>query len=363
MKNVAKVVAVVLAFVLCFAMLVQAEEPAAGGEVVYDGPEMTLSFSFSSTEEQCIVYTHACEMITERTGGKVQFDNYFGGSLAAASDALDACGTGLADMADITLTNTPDRFPYSQQVTGYPFLGFSSFCMAADVMREFIPNNEYCMAEFEAANIYPLFFTGVWGTAISMADDVAITSPEDLAGKKVMVSLSPTESIFVNNAGGTPVAQPPTEMYQNFSSGLIDGAFYGLYLVKIFGALDLVKHVTMLEYSFTTGCRVAGINLDLWNSFTPELQQIFKECWGSEEEWDVATNYWNTSDQSHLDRCAELGIPVTYVTGDDMTPWVEAAKPLGDAQMQDLYDAGKEHVFEVLDALNEAIENYDGEWK
>ena len=46
-----------------------------------------------------------------------------------------------------------------------------------------------------------------------------------------------------------------------------------------------------------------------------------------------------------------------------MKPWIEAAKPLGDAKMQELYDAGNTHVFEVLDALNEAIDNYDGEFK
>ena len=362
MKKIAKAIALVLACVLCFAMFVQAEEPAAGNEVVYDGPEMTLSFSFSSSEELSIVYTHACEMITERTGGKVQFDNYFSGSLAAAAEALDACGTGLADMADITLTNTPDRFPYSQQVTGYPFLGFTSFCMAADVMRNFIPNNEYCMAEFEAANIYPLFFTGVWGTAVVMADDTEVISPDDLAGKKLMVS-SPTEAMFLTNAGGTPVAQPPTEMFQNFQSGLVDGSIYGLYICDIFGALELAKHVSMLENSFTTGCRVAGINLDTWNSFTPELQQIFIECFNSEEEWDLACDYWIKSDQDHLDNCEAWGIPVVEVKGEDMKPWIEAAKPLGDAKMQELYDAGNEHVFEVLDELNAAIEAYDGPWK
>ena len=360
MKKLAKVIGVVLACVLCFAMIVQAEEPA--GEVVYDGPEMTLSFSFSSSEEFSVVYTNACKMITERTGGKIQFDNYFSGSLASAADALDACGTGLADLADITLTNTPDRFPYSQQVTGYPFLRFNSFNMAADVMRHFIPENEYCMAEFEEANIYPLFFTGVWGTAVVMKDDVEVTTPEDLAGKKLMVS-SPTEAMFLTNAGGTPVAQSPTEMFQNLQSGLIDGSIYGLYICDIFGALELAKHVSMLENSFTTGCRVAGINLDLWNSFTPELQQIFLDCFHSDEVWDFATNYWIEQDELHLVNCENWGIHVIDVKGDDMLPWIEAAKPLGDAKMQELYDAGNEHVFEVLDALNAAIEAYDGPWK
>ena len=362
MRKIAKLLGVLLACVLCFAMIAQAEPAGEAGEVVYDGPEMTLSFSFSSNEELSIVYTNPCKMITERTGGKVQFDNYFSGSLAPAADALDACGTGLADMADIRLTNTPDRSRYSQQVTGYPFLGFTSFCMAADVMREFIPNNEYCMAEFEAANIFPLFFTGVWGTAVVMKDDEEILSPEDLAGKKMMVS-SPTEAMFLTNAGGTPVPQPPTEMFQNFQSGLVDGSIYGLYICDIFGALELAHHVSMLENSFTTGCRVAGINLDLWNSFTPELQQIFIECFNSPEEWDLATEYWIKSDQDHLDNCEKWGIHVVDVKGDDMKPWIEAAKPLGDAKMQELYDAGNTHVFEVLDALNEAIDNYDGEFK
>lgn len=359
MKRLAKVVGIVLALVMMLQTVAFAGE---GSELVYEGPEMTLSFSFGSGEEVMKIYVDVCERISERTGGKVKFDYYYGGSLAAAAEALDACGSGLADLADITLTNTPDRFPYSQQVTGYPFLGFTSFNMAADIMRRFIPSNEYCMAEFDAANIVPLFFTGVWGTSVVTRDDSVITTPADLAGKKMMVS-SETEARFLIDAGGTPISQPPTEMYSAMQNGVTDGIIFGLYVIDIFGALQLAKNVSVLEKSFTTGCRAFCINKDLWDSFDPVLQQIFTEEFGGEELWNTATAYWLEQDQMHLDNCEEWGIPVVNITGEDMDAWVEMAKPYGEAKMQELYDAGNEHVYEVLDELNAAIENYDGEWK
>ena len=46
-----------------------------------------------------------------------------------------------------------------------------------------------------------------------------------------------------------------------------------------------------------------------------------------------------------------------------MKPWQEKAQPLGDKALQELYDAGNEHTFEVFDALQNTIANYDGKFK
>lgn len=379
MKRIAKVLSLVLAFMLAVAMLAacggskagQASGSSAGsggekptyvdtGE--YTGPPMEIVFSFASSENFCSLYTSVEERITARTGGKVTFVNYFGGSLASATESLDACGTGMCDMADITLTNFKDRFPYSQQVNEYPFLGYTSLAMATEVMNQFIPNNEYCMAEFDAANIHPVFFVGVWGTSLVMRDKVDIKVPQDLSGKKIMAT-SDIENNFLLAAGATPVAQPPTEMYSCMQNGVIDGAMMGLYVTNIFGALQLSKSVYMLENSFTTGLRTFAINKDLWESFTPELQEIITDEFNNETFWTEAKKFWDDQDQSHLDDCEEWGIPVTWIEGEDMNPWKEMAKPFGDEKLQALKDAGNEHVFEVFDQLNDTIENYNGRFK
>lgn len=379
MKRIAKVLSLLLALALAIAALAACGGSDGGGAASgtagsggeqptyvdtgeYTGDPMEIVFSFASSENFCSLYVDVEKRITERTGGKVTFLNYFGGSLASATESLDACGSGMCDMADITLTNFKDRFPYSQQVNEYPFLGYKSLAMAVDVMNEFIPNNEYCMAEFDKANIHPVFFVGVWGTSLVMRENVDIKVPQDLAGKKIMAT-SDIENEFILAAGGTPVAQPPTEMYSCMQNGVIDGVMIGLYVTNIFGALQLAKSVYMLENSFTTGLRVFAVNKDMWESFTPDLQAIFEDEFSNETFWTEAKKFWDDQDQGHLDDCEEWGIPVTWIEGADMDPWKEMAKPFGDAKLQALKDAGNEHVDEVFAELTAAIDNYDGRFK
>lgn len=64
--------------------------------------------------------------------------------------------------------------------------------------------------------------------------------------------------------------------------------------------------------------------------------------------------------QSHLDDCAEWGIPITRIEGDEMQVWVDALKPYGDDLLKQLSDKGYTEVYNVLDFINESIENYDG---
>ena len=106
--------------------------------LTYTGPEMELTVNLSSSEQLATIYVDALNRITERTGGKVTFVIYYSNSLMAPPEALDGLGSGLADISDVTLTNFPDRFVYTQQVTSYPFLGFTSLAMAADVMNDVI---------------------------------------------------------------------------------------------------------------------------------------------------------------------------------------------------------------------------------
>ena len=339
-------------------------EPSAepgGDELVYDGPEIEYTVNLNSSEDQAVIYTDVFERISARTGGKVTFIYYYSGSLLSASEALDGLGAGMCDFSDVTLTNFPDQFPYTQQVISYPFLEFHSFNMAAEIINDVIYDNELMMAEFEANNIYPMFLLGVWGTSMVMADDVEITTPDTVAGMKLVTS-DPIFSKFLTDIGATPVNQPPTEYFSCLSNGVADGIVNGLYVVNIFGALAPAKVVYMFENSFTTGVRALSANGDTWAAMDPVLQQIFMEEMQGEELWEDGVAFWAASDQQHLDDAAEYGIPVKYVEGEDMQAWIDALKPYGDAELEDLYNQGYTEVYNVLEFWQDAIANYDGEY-
>ena len=328
-------------------------------DTTYDGPAVEYTVNLSSTEERCQSYLQAFAKITERTDGKVTFQCNYSGSLMAASETLDGLGVGIADFSDVALQNYTDQFPYCQQVLSYPFLGIHSLAMGAEVISEVIPNTPAMLGEFEQYNIHPLSYTTVWGTAIACADDIEITTPESVKGKK-FVTDAVVLSQFMNDVGITPVNQPVTEFYSSMTNGIADGLINALNVINIFGGLQPAKHVYLFENSATTGLQTFCVNMDTWNAMDENLRQIFVEEFSSEDYWNFQFDYWAVNDQSHLDDAAAWGIPVETISGADMQAWVDGMKPYGDNMLKELESKGYTECYAVLDAINEGIANYKG---
>ncbi|NLL45587.1 MAG: TRAP transporter substrate-binding protein DctP [Clostridiales bacterium] len=333
--------------------------PASVEGLVYDGPAMELTVNFSSTEANQKPFVDAFDRITERSGGKITFVIYYSNSLLSPGEALDGLGSGVCDISDITMANFPERFVYSQQVMSYPFLGFTSIAMASDVMNRNFFKNELMMNEFKATNIHPLFFLGVWGTSMVFKNPTEISTPDTVSGLK-LVTDNRILTQFLADKGATPVGLPPTEFYSSLSNNVVDGLINGIHVINIFGALSIAKSVYLFERSFATGCRAICINNDVWSSFDDTLKQIFTEELLGEQLREEAVEHWTKSDQSHLDDCAEWNIPITRIEGEQMQAWVDALKPYGDEQLKQLSDKGYTEVYNVLEFINDAIENYDG---
>ena len=314
----------------------KAEEPA---ELKYDGPAQDFVVNFTSAEQQNPIYIAAFNRITEKTDGKITFTFYYSGSLMDAASTMDGLGAGMADFSDVTLTNFKDQFPYTQQVLSYPFMGFTSMAMAADVIQDTVHANDVMMKEFTDVNIYPIIFNAVWGTTMALADDVAVSTPDTVKGLKLGTD-DPNLSKFLNSVGGR-----------------LDEANR---IMDIFGGLQPSKHVYMFENSASTSARCIAANLDTWNGLDDTLKAIFTEELTGDQYWKESVDYWTVSDQKHLDDAKGWGIPVDYITGDAMQAWVDGVRPYGDEMLQALRDRGCDKTDEVLKIWEDAIANYSG---
>jgi len=340
----------------------KAEEPAAApsyADLKYDGPAQDFVVNFTSAEQQNPIYIQAFNRITEKTDGKITFTFYYSGSLMAAAETMDGLGAGMADFSDVTLTNFKDQFPYTQQVLSYPFMGFTSMAMAADVIQETVHANDMMMKEFTDVNIYPIIFNAVWGTTMALADDIAVSDPASVKGLKLGTD-DPNLSKFLNSVGATPTFVIPPDYYSSITSGVVDGVINGMNVINIFGGLQPSKHVYMFEKSASTSARCIAANLDTWNNMDDTLKAIFTEELTGDQYWEESVEYWTVSDQKHLDDAAGWGIPVDTISGADMQAWVDGVRPYGDETLQALRDRGCDKTDEVLKIWEDAIANYSG---
>ncbi len=60
------------------------------------------------------------EQLMEKSDGRLSLDIYSGGSLCAPGDVLDACLTGIADIAFTYTATSPGRFPVSS-IIDHPY--------------------------------------------------------------------------------------------------------------------------------------------------------------------------------------------------------------------------------------------------
>ncbi len=339
----------------------KAEEPKAPtyADLKYDGPAQDFVVNFTSAEQQNPIYIAAFNRITEKTDGKITFTFYYSGSLMDAASTMDGLGAGMADFSDVTLTNFKDQFPYTQQVLSYPFMGFTSMAMAADVIQDTVHANDLMMKEFTDVNIYPIIFNAVWGTTMALAEDVQVGTPDTVKGLKLGTD-DPNLSKFLNSIGATPTFVIPPDYYSSITSGVVDGVINGMNVINIFGGLQPSKHVYMFENSASTSARCIAANLDTWNGLDDTLKAIFTEELTGDQYWKESVDYWTVSDQKHLDDAKGWGIPVDYITGDAMQAWVDGVRPYGDEMLQALRDRGCDKTDEVLKIWEDAIANYSG---
>ena len=332
---------------------------APKADAKYDGPAVKYSVNFTSSEQQNPIYIAAFNRVTEKTDGKVTFEFFYSGQLMDAASTMDGLGSGMADFSDVTLTNFKDQFPYTQQVLSYPFLGFTSMAMAADIINDTVHSNDLMLKEFTDVNIYPIIFNAVWGTTMALAEDVQVSEPASVKGLKLGTD-DPNLSKFLNSVGATPTFVIPPDYYTSITSGVVDGVINGMNVINIFGGLEPCKHVYMFENSASTSARCIAANLDTWNNMDEGLKAIFTEELSGDQYWKESVDYWTVSDQKHLDDAAGWGIPVDTISGDAMKAWIDGVRPFGDEMLQALKDRGCDKVDEILQVWEDAIANYSG---
>jgi len=134
---------------------------------------------------------------------------------------------------------------------------------------------------------------GIW----PFGPQVLFCEPEisklaDLEGKKVRV-YDQNLAQFVSSVGGTPVPIGFAEVHQSLARGVVDCAITGPSSANSAGWPEVTTH--MLPIAFQVALNGYGINLDTWNSFTPEEQAELERLFDGliEEIWTYSEHLFD----------------------------------------------------------------------
>jgi len=298
-------------------------------EETYEWPEMTLIINDYNVANSgpASATQLACDHIEEVSGGKIKCDVYFGGTLMESTDSFAGTAEGMADITYYLYTLNSGVSTLHNLFTGY----YTREMPDCNGMFECVNNTLDAVPafreEFAAQNLYELVGVPTTQTPFEFNNAdlcMSIKTPDDLKGHLVQSSGYNTPAWANHDVSG--MSMPPSEWYTNLERGVVDCLTMNLPGCRDFGLTDITN--AYLTFGNCRGmynsCAGYFANLDAWNSWDPEVQELIKEAFwlagqytckiDSERMWDV----WDSE--------MAAGKLDNHIEEADMQPWYDLGK-------------------------------------
>lgn len=268
------------------------------------------------------------DRLTEESGGRLEFECYWDGSMGSAREIAESCYAGTIDAfwggsGDLTV-----YAPVAEILTNPPFL-FKDEEHAARVLDAVWDDVDRMI---EDAGFKPLYHS-YQGTRQLISKN-PVETLGDMAGlKKRTLNTEYFLGLF-RTLGADPAALDVSELYTALQTGVVDAGGGDLAMIYTKGWHEVVKNLTMYNAICVQGIPV--MNLEKFNSLPEDLQQLMLDVGkdmvirGNEEV--------GKSEEEYLQKLESEGVNVIYPTEEAMEEFraavadyaAEYAKSLGD---------------------------------
>jgi TRAP-type C4-dicarboxylate transport system substrate-binding protein len=315
-----------LAVVLAAGLLsVGIDSPAAKSQ-----EKMHIKFSTwhpPVSREVKTVFVPMLEALKERSGGRITYTMYAGGSLGKGPEHYDIVAEGLADMGYFTATWTPGRFPLSD------VLSLAAWVDGKDIGVD-VGNAMYQrILEREFPGVKMIELNGCIQAFLWTKKPVR--TMEDCKGLRIRTP-GGHQTHYIKALGAEPVFMPLGDVYLAMETGTVDGLVTCPPLVLAFKLYEVAKHGTIATF----GCVTEGVimNKDSWERTPDDLKPLIEE---------VCSNPFRTSGgltrdvyKQMMKEIAAKGVELYALPPDKAMPWFAAFQETTRAWVTDLERKG-----------------------
>jgi TRAP-type C4-dicarboxylate transport system substrate-binding protein len=211
--------------------------------------------------------------VEKATGGRVKF-RFLPKMVASPIGHFDAVKDGLADLAFISHSYTPARFPLTRFGV-LPFGGNNAEAQSVAVWRAY---EAYCIKANEHAGV-KLLTIYAHGPGIIYNTKRPITRLADLQGLKFRVGGGMAADVG-QAIGATVLQKPAPESYELLSQGIVDGVFFPAESPVSFKLEKLLKYATEFPGGLYSDTHAVIMNEAKFNSLSKQDQQIVMQLAG-----------------------------------------------------------------------------------
>lgn len=297
--------------------------------------------------------------VAKRTNGEIEFEFFTGGVLMPPKAHLSGVGDGVVQKGFHTSGYTPSDLPLANAVSGFGFVEPDpttiGFAWADWMMHDPAAN-----AEFQGHNVVPLGGFSTPTYPVLCTSETPIRTLDDIKGKKLRFPGGLTAAL-AEYVGAVPVNIPAPEIYQALQTGQIDCAGIVPLWLNIDNTLDeIVKTVTLLEWTGSYNSPIHLYNKDWWKGLTSEQRKILIDLAG-EATAKIQVRFTVLTDKTYKDAQEKKGVvivePDSSIT-DKVAEWVNAG--VGDMAgiARDTY--GIENPQALFDSFTPYIDKWRG---
>jgi TRAP-type C4-dicarboxylate transport system substrate-binding protein len=246
---------------------------------------------------------------------KIEWNQAYGGTVAKIGGVLEAIEEGVADMGFVgTLFEAP-KMPLHNVSYMTPF-GASDIFKVVDTVSELQAKIPAFAQEWEKHN--QVYLGGAGLDTYGILTNFPVKSVDDLNGHKIAAP-GPAAN-WIKGTGAVAVAGNLNTYYNDIKTGVYEGTLTFMTAAAAGKLQEVAPHICMVNF----GAQFAGglsINKDVWESFPPEVQKIFREV-GQEYAQKLAQAQTDRADKA-MKAMEAGGGKVLYLSDEERKRWAD----------------------------------------
>lgn len=317
MKGMKKIIGIVLVLVLVAVAVYTFVEVKS--ETSSDKIQLRLAHGQAADSEIGETIAYLSDLVAEDESMNMEVEMYPSGVLGAETSLIEMVQAGILDMAKIS-ANTLGQFEDKYAVFSLPYL-FVGQQHYYDAMA----NSEAIQELFESTKEKGYIAIGYYANGARnyyMKEDVAVTDPSVLKGKKIRAMVSSTSMEMIQLMGGSPVSMAASETYTALQQGIVDGAENTELALTVDKHEEVVRSYTYTEHQYSPDIYI--ISTKTWEKLSKEQQEYLKECLVKLN--DNFVSKYNQMMEDAIEEAQSEG--VTIYRDIDKSAFIEAVQPM-----------------------------------
>lgn len=239
---------------------------------------ITLRYGDYTTVSSAGPFRAFAEQVEEESGGKITFDEYWGGSLVKGADMAQGVRGGIVDMGMFTPSYYPSEFPMTDWTTQMASVVEPEYPLG--MMQAFAGGSEFALTDplieeqFSDQDI-KLLFTWTPSTNYHLVCKDPVNSLEEARGKRVR-SGGAFNYGEIEALGMVPVTLPTGEIYEGLQRGVIDCSLANGKIMIALGLWEVAKHYVDIPFSSYT--QYVIMNEKVWDKLPEDARQVIDDA-------------------------------------------------------------------------------------